>query len=85
MAKKNSYIPHFKDDGEAARFWDTHDSTAYLAETQPANLRFPKPKHKVVLSLDDKQWDTLQRLANKKKTPFNRFLEKIIGRELVKN
>jgi len=81
----NRKIPKFKSLEEERKFWDSHDSTAYLAETQPADIQFPKPKHKVVLSLDDKQWDVLQRLANKKKTPFHRFLEKIICRELVKN
>lgn len=35
MAKKT--IPHFKNDEEAAEFWDTHSLLDYWDETEPAD------------------------------------------------
>ena len=35
--------PDFRNDAEAAAFWDTHDSTAYLHELRPVKLTFARP------------------------------------------
>ncbi|MBU0694028.1 MAG: BrnA antitoxin family protein [Candidatus Omnitrophica bacterium] len=84
MAKnKVPKIPDFKNDTEAAAFWDTHDSTTYLSQTKPAHLVFPKPRHKIVIELRQKQWETLQRLAHQKNTSFNHLLEKIVSEKLA--
>jgi hypothetical protein len=83
MTKKTYRIPKFKTDAEAAAFWDTHDSTKYLAQTKPAYLRFPKPQHKVVIGLREKQWRLLQSIAHRKKTSFTHLLEKFVSERLA--
>ena len=60
MNKKPNKIPQFKTDMEAAEFWDAHDSTDYLSQTKPVCLKFPKPKHKVVVTLGQRQWKKLR-------------------------
>ena len=83
MRRKTYRIPKFKNDAEAAVFWDTHDSIKYLSETKSASLTFPKPRHKVVLDLKEKQWQTLQRLAHRHKTSFSNLLEKLLLEKLA--
>ena len=52
MAKRRmSKIPRFHTEAEAARFWDTHDSTLFLSEFKPVKITFPKPSPKVLVSL----------------------------------
>lgn len=83
MKKRTYRIPKFRSDAEAADFWDTHDSTKYLSQTKPAHLEFPKPRHKVVIDLGQKQWKALCRLAIKKKIPYNHILERLVSTELA--
>ena len=82
MAKKTHKIPKFKNDTEAAIFWDTHDSTKYLSGTKPAQLKFPKPRHKIVIDLEENQWKILQQLAHQKKMSFNHLAEKLVEEKL---
>ena len=49
--KRMSKIPRFSSEAAEARFWDTHDSTEFLAELHPARLTFAKPKPKVLVSV----------------------------------
>ena len=53
MAKTRtrSTIPHFRTEAEEARFWDTHDTTDYLDAFKPVNVRFPRPKRKILVSV----------------------------------
>lgn len=37
--KRVGRVPHFKSDREAADFWATHDSTRYVPELKPAELK----------------------------------------------
>lgn len=83
MTKKTYKIPKFRSDAEAAAFWDKHDSTKYISQSKPAHLEFPKPRHKIVIDLGEKQWKKLQRLAHTRKTSFNHLLEKLILQELA--
>lgn len=82
MGKINHKIPKFKNDAEAADFWDTHDSTKYLSQTKPAHLSFPKPRHKVVIDLGEKQWSRLIRLASIRQIPYVSLLEKLVSEKL---
>ena len=83
MPKKTYKIPKFRSDAEAAAFWDTHDSAKYISQTKPSHLEFPKPRHKVVIDLGQKQWAALQRLAIKKRVSFNHLLEQLVSTELT--
>ncbi|MFH1245313.1 MAG: CopG family antitoxin [Candidatus Omnitrophota bacterium] len=78
-------IPKFKNDVEAAAFWDRHDSTEYLSQTKPANLKFPKPRHKVVIGLGEKQWKALHRFASHNAIFFNRLLQQFVSEKLTEN
>ena len=82
MAKKTRKIPKFKSDMETAAFWDSHDSIKYLSATKPAHLNFPKPRHKIVIDLEEKQWKILQHLAHQKKMSFNHLAEKLVEEKL---
>ena len=46
MAKlgRRSRIPRFRSEAAEARFWDTHDSTAFLDELTPVKVTFARPK-----------------------------------------
>jgi len=57
-----SKIPKFADDQEEARFWESHDSTEYLEETEPVDVQFVDarpPKTQISLRIDA---ETVQRL-----------------------
>ena len=83
MVKKTCKIPKFRNDEEAAAFWGTHDSTRYLSQMKPVSIEFPKPRHKVVIELGQKQWKTLQKLAHQKQVSYSHFLKKIVSENLA--
>lgn len=66
MAK--SRIPKFKNDQEAAEFWDTHSVLDYLDEFEVVkDVKFVRPRKEVVsLRLDRPIVEALRRLAHKK-------------------
>ena len=70
MAKtgRRSTIPHFRTEAEEARFWDTHDSTAFLDEFKPAKLTFTRPRPKVLVSvrIAKSEVELLRRIAARK-------------------
>ena len=81
--KKTPSIPNFENDAQAADFFDTHDTTALLSQTTAANLSFPKPTHKVVVELQESQWQKLLKIANSKKLSYTKILERFISKELM--
>ena len=83
MRKKTRIIPQFKNNSEAAAFWDSHDSTEFLSQTKPAHLTFPKPAHKVVVILNEKEWQALMRLASIRHLPYTNLLENIVAEKLA--
>ncbi len=42
-ASKSSQIPEFKDEAEAAAFWDTHSPEDFPEEFEDVQVRFAKP------------------------------------------
>ncbi len=64
MKKK---IPSLKKDTELAAFWDTHDFSEYIEDTQPADdVVFEKEKKETVaIRLEKEQIKDLKRLAHK--------------------
>ena len=63
MKKK---IPKFKSDEQIVAFWDTHDFTDYLADTEPADdVVFEKPKKDTVsIRLEKDQIRELRKLGH---------------------
>jgi hypothetical protein len=80
--KKIPTIPNFNNDEQAADFFDTHDTTEMLSQTTKANLIFPKPKHKVVVELQENQWQKLRKIAVSKKLSYTKILERFISKGL---
>ena len=50
-SKRRLRIPRFRSEAAEARFWDTHDSTDFLAEFKPTKVSFPTAKPKILVSL----------------------------------
>ncbi|MBI4309230.1 MAG: hypothetical protein HY591_02750 [Candidatus Omnitrophica bacterium] len=80
---KKTSIPEFKTDRDAAIFFDTHDSTDFISETVKTDISFPQPTHKILISLDEKDWRLLRRKASLSKIPYTHLLEKIIHTQLT--
>lgn len=62
-------IPQFKTEQEEAEFWDSHDSTDFLDETEAVNVAFvdARPSMKQIsLRLDPSVIDQLKSLATVK-------------------
>jgi len=60
-------IPKFKSEKEEADFWATHDSVDYLSGTKEVNVKFTRPRKKLVsLRLDEKTIKKLKRIAESK-------------------
>jgi predicted DNA binding CopG/RHH family protein len=62
-------IPQFKTEQEEAEFWDSHDSTDFLDETEAVNVTFvdARPSMKQIsLRLDPSVIDQLKSLATVK-------------------
>jgi predicted DNA binding CopG/RHH family protein len=64
--KKPRKIPHFKSDEEVAAFWDTHDFTNYIKDTEPVDVVFEKPKKETIsIRMEHGQIKELKRLADR--------------------
>lgn len=88
-------IPKFKSDKEAAKFWDTHDSTDYLDELKEIKVKIsPKLKQKVkeraqlkkpvTLRLEPKQIELAKKLSRKKSVPYQTLLRMWIAEGIEK-
>ena len=67
MNKTGQKMQKFKSFEDEARFWDTHDSTAFLEEFSPAKLEFPKPRKRLVsMRLPEAEIIGLKRIAARK-------------------
>ncbi len=64
-----SQLPKFTNDQEEAEFWDTHDSTQFLGDTEPVDVTFvdARPAKKPIsLRLDAEAIDRLKAIARRK-------------------
>lgn len=81
--KKTPAIPNLSNDEQVADFFDTHDTTEMLTQTRKASLAFPKPKHKVVVELQESQWQKLRKIAVSKRLSYTKVLERLISKGLA--
>ncbi len=81
--KKSISIPNFENDAQAADFFDTHDTTELLSQTTAVGLSFPKPTHKVVVELQENQWQKLLKIASSRKLSYTKILERFISKKLI--
>jgi predicted DNA binding CopG/RHH family protein len=68
VRNKVAKLPKFKDELEESAFWDTHDSTDYLDDTEEAKIKFidARPKTLISLRLQTELIDELKVLAAKR-------------------
>ncbi len=84
MAKR---IPTFKSDQEEAEFWDTHDSTDYLGDTEPAESTFEdaRPqKRSISLRIDGDAIDALKDIAGRKGIGYQTLIRMWVMERLEK-
>ena len=64
-ARKPSQIPEFKDEAEAAAFWDTHSPEDFTEEFEDVQVRFAKPlvKRGLTVKLSDETIEQLRKIA----------------------
>lgn len=78
MAKKLKTIPHFRNEAEERRFWDTHDSTEYVDWSKAKRVRFPnlKPTTKSIsLRLPLGILEQIKVEANKRDVPYQSLIK----------
>lgn len=60
-------IPKFKSLEEERRFWDTHSITEFMDEFKPVQIKFIKPRKKLVsVRLDSEQIEALKETASQR-------------------
>jgi len=78
-------IPKFKNDEEAARFWETHRFEDYSKDTKDAEIRFIKrPKKTVALRLDPDDIKSVEEIAERKGLSYTSLLRMWIKDHLAK-
>jgi predicted DNA binding CopG/RHH family protein len=80
-------IPTFKSEQEEAEFWDTHDSTDYLSNTEPAELTFVdvRPqKRSISLRIDGDTINTLKDIAGRKGIGYQTLIRMWVMERLEK-
>ena len=76
-------IPKFKNDEEAARFWDTHSFEDYRGDTGEGEIRFVKnPKKAVTIRLDPDDIKKIVAIAERKGLSYTSLLRMWIKEHL---
>ena len=83
MAKRKlKSIPHFASDDEAAKFWDTHDSTEYVDWSRAQRAVFPnlKPTTQTIsLRMPAGLLAELRMIANSRDIPYQSLIKQILA------
>lgn len=74
-----SRIPEFSSIEEEATFWDTHDSTEFEDEWEPAELEFATPlRHSMSVSFDAATLGRITSLARARDMPTSELMRQWI-------
>lgn len=76
--RKLKAIPEFRSEADERRFWERHDSTAYVDWSSAQHVRFPalKPSTETIsLRLPAGLLADLKALANKRDVPYQSLLK----------
>lgn len=87
MNKKLKSIPTFKSEAEEREFWQTHDSTEYVAYNRLEHWSFPNLKlstKPITLRLPAGMIDRLKIEAHKMDIPYQALIKKLIFDGLAK-
>ncbi len=82
-SKKDRLPDEFATAEAAGEFWDTHDSTEYLADMEPvkADVRLERRIFEIEVEAD--VIDALRKRATKEHRPASRLANDLLRRELV--
>lgn len=92
MVKK---VPEFKTEEEEARFWDEHDSTEYLDDFEPVEIKVsPKLENEILdkrelkkpvtLRLEPSQIEAVKKIAYKQGLPYQTLIRMWVVKEIQK-
>ena len=71
-------IPPFRNEAEERRFWETHDSSAYLDWSKAKRVRFPNLKPttaSISLRLPVSLLERIKTAANKRDMPYQSLIK----------
>ena len=78
MKKKLKSIPAFKSEAEERKFWESHDSTAYVDWSKARQVRFPNLKlttTAISLRLPVGLLDEIKIAANRRDVPYQSLIK----------
>lgn len=80
-------LPQFTSDQEEAEFWDTHDSTEFLAETEPMEVQFVdrRPvKQQITIRLEPSAIVAIKKVASGKGIGYQTLIRMWVMEQLQK-
>jgi predicted DNA binding CopG/RHH family protein len=78
MSRKLKPIPRFRSEAEERKFWETHDSTEYVAWSNAQRVQFPNLKLSttaISLRLPQGLLDRIKVAANKRDVPYQSLIK----------
>jgi len=78
MAKKHKTVPHFKNEAEERKFWNTHDTSDYFDLSEATRVRFPNLKlstKSISLRLPVSLLEQIKIEANKRDVPYQSLIK----------
>lgn len=82
-----SKLPPFATEEEEAEFWDTHDSTEFLDETEAVETRFVDqrlPKKQITIRLDASAIEEIKKVASSKGLGYQTLIRMWVMEQLQK-
>lgn len=80
-------LPKFTSEAEEAEFWDTHDSTDFLDETEPVQTRFVDrrpPKQQISIRLEPSTIEEIKKVASGKGIGYQTLIRMWVLEQLRK-
>jgi predicted DNA binding CopG/RHH family protein len=78
MSRKAKAVPQFRDEAEERRFWETHDSSAYVDWNTAERVRLPNLKpstRSISLRLPVSLLERIKIAANKRDVPYQSLIK----------
>ncbi len=85
--KQLKQIPHFKNEAEERKFWQTHDSTEYVDYNSVENWQFPNLKltsKPITIRLPQTLIDRVKIKAHQMDVPYQTLIKKLIFDGVIK-
>ena len=86
MKKMLRKIPKFENEQQEREFWQTHDSTEYVAYTSLQNWRFPNLKltsKPITIRLPEVLIDRIKIKAHMMDIPYQTFIKQLIHERMT--